>query len=162
MGTRMTNLEKAALLKKAGVAESLLTARNIWLQEMDGVYNAEKSPEGDWDNRSWYGGPNSGGPEGYRGHNTIHRVTLSGREFVILEKEVKYCNSSDFTTDHERDYPDGDCSCCGTFFYVFLSEGAELDAARVSREKLEELLKDAEKHLPEALDIFREEYVAVK
>jgi len=159
---KMSGLEKATLLKKAGIAKTILEAREIWLQEMDGVYDAEKSPEGNWDDRSWYGGPNSGGWEGYRGKNTVHRTTLSGREFVVLEKEQQYRNGSSFQTNHDRNYPGGGCSCCGTFYYVFRSEGTELDAARVSREKLEELLKGAEKHLPEALDIFREEYVAVK
>lgn len=159
---KLTDLERAALLKKAGTAGSLLEARAIHLQEMDGVYDVKKSPEGEWDNRSWYGGPNSGGHVGHRGHNTIHRVVLSGRSFVVFKKEVEYRNGSSFMTNHDRDYPDGNCGRCGTFYYVFASEGPELDAARVSRGKLEELLKSAEKHLPEALDIFREEYVAVK
>lgn len=120
----LTDLEKAALLKKAGIATSLLEARGIWLQEIDGVYDAEKSLEGCWDNCSWYGGsPDSGGLEGYRGCNTIHRVVLSGRQFVLLEKEVEYWNGSIFTSNHDRDYPDGNCGCCGTFFYVFRSEG---------------------------------------
>lgn len=158
----LTELEKSALLKKVGIAKSLLDARDIHLREVDGVYDSEKSPEGEWDNRSWYGGPNSGGYEGKFGDNKIYRATLSGKGFVILEKYVAYRNGSSFETNHDRDYPDGSCPCCGTFYYVFRSEGEELDAARVSREKLEKLLRSAERHLPEALDMFREEYVAVK
>jgi len=159
---KLTELERATLLKKVGVASSLLEARGIWLQEMDSVYDVEKSPEGEWDDRSWYGGPNSGGWGGYRGKNTVHRTVFSGREFIVLKKEQYHYNGSSFQTNHDRDYPGGGCSCCGTFFYVFRSEGEELDTARISREKLERLLKSAERHLPESLEIFREEYLAVK
>ena len=156
MEFQLTGLEKAVLLKKTGVAKTLLEARGIWLQEMDGVYDAEKSPEGDWDETSWYGGPNSGGYEGFYGNNTLYRVELSGRRFIILEKRVVYKNDSRFDTNYqERDYPI-------KFYYVFCSEGEDLDAARVSRQKLEELLASAERHLPEALEIFRKEYLQYK
>jgi len=154
---KLTDLEKAALLKKAGIVDSLLAGRDVHLQELDGLYDPEKSPEGEWDDTGWYGGPNSGGYEGYRGSNTLHRVELSDKKFVILEKERYYVNGSSFPTNHDNDYPDGDCGCCGTFYYVFQSEGEDIDAARVTRAKLESLLKSADKHLPEALDLLRAE-----
>jgi len=158
----LTELEKAALLVKAGIAKSLLEARTIHLQEMDGQYDPEISPEGEWDHTSWYGGPNSGGEEGYRGFNSIFRVELSGRKFVILEKYVEYVNNSSFETNEERDYPDGDNPNCGTFYYVFHSEGEEIDSARLSATKLLKLLASAEKHLPEALEMLRKEYSSLK
>jgi len=150
----LTELEKAALLKKAGIAKSLLEARTIHLQEMDGSYDPEISPEGDWDHTEWYGGPVSGGPEGYRGNNMVRHVVLSGRKFILLEKEVRYVNTSDFRT--EEGNPDN--PRVGIFDYVFQSEGEELDSIRVAATKLRKLLESAEKHLPEAIKMLREEY----
>lgn len=157
----LTRLEGATLLKKAGIVPSLLEGRDFHLQELDGVYDPEISPEGEWDDTAWHGGPNSGGREGYRGVNAIHRVSLSNQEFVILQKERHYVNGSSFETNHERNYPDGDCGCCGDFFYIFRSQGEELDAKRITKEKLEKLLNSAEKHLPEALEMLRIEIVKV-
>ena len=154
----LTKLEKSALLKKAGITKTLLEGRDIHLQEMDGLYDPSISPDGEWDHESWYGGPNSGGAEGYYGLNRVFRVELSAKKFVILTKLVRYHNGSSFTTNEERDYPDGDNPNCGTFFYVFRSDGAELDSARLSAAKLQSLLESAEKHLPEAIKMLREEY----
>ena len=158
----LTKLEKAALLKKAEIVSSLLEGREFHLQELDGVYDPEIAPEGEWDDTRWYGGHNSGGHEGYRGTNTIHRVSLSNQEFVILHKERRYVNGSSFETNHDRDYPDGDCGCCGDFYYVFRSQGEELDVRRITKEKLEKLLNSAEKHLPESLEMLRAEFNAIE
>lgn len=158
----LTKLEKAALLKKAGIVSSLLESGNLHLQELDGIYDPETAPEGEWDDTRWYGGLESGGREGYRGTNTIYRVSLSNQEFVILHKERYYVNGSSFETNHEKDYPNGDCGCCGDFYYVFRSSGEELDRKRITKEKLEKLFSSAKKHLPESLEMLRVEFVAIE
>jgi hypothetical protein len=154
---KLTVLEKAALLKKAGLAHNLLEAKRIHIQEMDGPYNPKRSPEGEWDHCSWHGGPKSGGKVGYSGYNRIYRVSLSSREFVILEISRGYQNESDYPTNHEKEFPDGNCSCCGEFYYLFASEGEEIDKKRIACMELKELLENASKHLPEAIDMLREE-----
>ena len=146
-GFQLTDLEKAVLLKKRGEVLSILEGRNYRVEEIDGVYDPERAPEGDEEVKV------CGFSQAHCTTNLVHRVTLSGQEFVILTKDRWY---PDFDQKyHER----GECSFCGTSFYVFRSEGPDLDALRVKREKMEEILARAEKHLPEALEIFREEYV---
>lgn len=158
----LTDLEKAALLVKVGIASSLLAARKIYLQEISGAYDPRKSPEGKWSNTGWYGGPNSGGKEGYYGRNTIHRGSLSGQDFVVLEKKTEYMNNSNHSTNHDNNYPGGNCPCCGTRYYVFFSEGDDLDLRRVDHEVLKKLLESAPAHLPETLDMLREEWDRVE
>lgn len=153
----LTELEKAALLKKAGVIQSLLDAGSISLQEIEGTFDPEKSPPGDdWSETRYIGGPHSGGNEGFVNTNNVFRVELSGQHFVLLQKVRRYRNCSTYETDYERSNPDssGDRE---TSWFLFRSEGVELDTLRVKRSKLQELLNSAPKHLPEALEALREE-----
>jgi hypothetical protein len=136
MRFRLTNLEKAALLKKAGITNSLLQAVEQDLlssvRELDGVYDPIESPEF----------------EGESGYARVFRAELSGKKFVLLQKA--WIEQEDLDPKWQ------------SYLYLFLSEGEELDASRLSREKLEKLLKSAERHLPEALDILREEYASIE
>jgi len=149
MGFKLTQLEKSALLKKAGLVKSLLESRDIHVQEISGTYDPEKSPEG---SRRWDGENDDSWTEETK---CIHRASLSGKQFVIL---VVYGRG--FERSHSRSRDDERWE--DEKYFIFQSEGEALDAARVSREKLEKLIRSAERHLPEALDMFREEYVAVK
>jgi hypothetical protein len=127
---QLTNLEKAALLKKAGLVPSLLEGRKWYLQEMDGVYDSELSPDGVREDRDG------------KMTNRVYRVSLSGKNFVILDIMREW-----FNTDETESWT-----------YVFQSAGENLDNDRLAQEKLQKLLGSAEKHLPEAMDILREEY----
>lgn len=148
---KLTDLEKAALLIKSGIAPNLINARDIRLQEMNGVYDPNQSREGNWcdnseeDEMGWH-----------YGFNYVYRVSLNNQQFVILKKENMFEYNQNFSPSRSNYH--SDCNFCGTFYYVFRSEGPELDAQRINREILEKLLTSAKKHLPEALEMFRDEY----
>ncbi|MDD3284151.1 MAG: hypothetical protein PHZ07_00985 [Patescibacteria group bacterium] len=133
---KLTPLEKACLLKKAGIIESLAEYDNSFsVREFDTPYDPKKSPamEFSWDEAMEF-----------RSYRKVFKILFSGKLFVVVENYW------------EGHTPDNDGIC--QYFYVFQSEGEEIDNARIICAKLEELFRSSKTHLPEALEMLRVEY----
>lgn len=137
---KLTPLEKACLLTKAGLVESIEDYYNsrIHLKEMDGPYDPIMSPahEASWDEDMEV-----------QTYVRTFRASLSAKSFVIVEKHYE------FHTPERAD--------CVTNFYVFQSEGEEVDSARVTCAKLEKIFRSSKTHLPEALEMLRVEFPSI-
>lgn len=157
MNIKLNSLGKATLLVKAGFKDNLLEAKQC-LNRIE-VHNEPVSfPQGEEDCRSWYGGPNSGGLEGYVYYRDTRYVTLGEQTFSVTKEEVEYKNGSSYETNHERDYPDGDCPCCGVFYHIAPSTGTwEGDLRRVQLKELIEWANQFDFAAPEAVEILRKE-----
>jgi len=152
----LTELEKKCLFKKAGFINSLLDELPYPIEFRVDMFNPLKAEANSFDHRSWCGGHNSGGNVGWVGSYEVTYVKFSGRQFVILQVNRQHMNGSSYQVDEDDDDPfDGT--------YVFSSDGVEEDMKRVKFEALKYLgVSDGGTHLPEALEMLREEYAGVQ
>ncbi len=142
----LKGLEIATLLVKAGFASNLLEARTV-LRDVE-VLDHPVVFDPFVDDTDWYGGPNSGGIEGYRYHNETKYVSLGGRIFSVTKQEAVYVNNSWYDNRGEDFIK----------FYIAPSEGSmEQDLKRINLNKLLEWVAETKEAAPEAVELIRKE-----
>jgi hypothetical protein len=142
----LNSLEIAALLVKAGFASNLLEARSM-LHDVE-IFDHPVVFEPEVDDTEWYGGPNSGGIEGYRYCNETKYIPLGGRIFSVTKQEAVYVNNS-YYDDRGEDY---------IKFYIAPSEGSmEQDIKRISLDRLLKWAAETKEAAPEAIELLRTE-----
>lgn len=143
----LTRLEVACLFRKAGIITSLM--QFLPYVELGKAEDILILPEGRTDNRSTYGsGYHSSGLVGWIYDRTWFKVSLSGKEFVIVKEEGSPHNSSAFShnIDEEEDY---------TKFYIIPVISTQI----LKRKKLHEMyLQEENEQANEALFMLREEW----
>lgn len=118
------------LLRKAGVVRRPRDLKEIDIRMAEEPFDKNEYQE-EFDYTSWYGGPQSGGPEGEYGYNTVFRTRLFGKQYIVVEQEINYKNCSSFETNEEEElWPK-------YYYLVFRREKDYADCAKEEKRKEE-------------------------